>query len=136
MSCLVDTNVLIDAIGPRTEWTAPSSSALIDLGASERLFVNQVIWSELAGTVVEEAELAAICEDLLIELEPIGWSAAFLAGAAHSRYRRAGGERVRTLPDFLIGAHAEVAGHKLLTRDPARYRSYFPTVEIVVPGAA
>ena len=32
-----------------------------------------------------------------------------------------------------IGAHAAVAGHTLLTRDPQRYRSYFPKLRIVAP---
>jgi len=38
------------------------------------------------------------------------------------------------MPGFYIGAHAAVAGYRLLTRDAVRYQSYFPTVEIVAPG--
>lgn len=65
--------------------------------------------------------------------EPIPMEAAFLAGKAHYRYRRQGGERERTLPDFLIGAHALVQGHRLLTRDARRYRTYFPELDIIAP---
>ncbi len=68
-----------------------------------------------------------------MDREFLPWEAAFLAGVTHSRYRRAGGVRERTLPDFFIGAHAVVAGHRLLTRDAARYRSYFPDLDIMSP---
>jgi len=61
------------------------------------------------------------------------WEAGFLAGKCFVRYRRAGGVRSAPLPDFYIGAHAAVAGLKLLTRDPKRYRTYFPTIEILAP---
>lgn len=37
------------------------------------------------------------------------------------------------LPDFYIGAHAEVEGHTLVTRDAARYRTYFPGVRLITP---
>jgi predicted nucleic acid-binding protein len=60
--------------------------------------------------------------------------AAFLAGKAFIEYKRRGGSRASPLPDFFIGAHAAVAGLRLLTRDPTRYRSYFPTVEVLAPG--
>ena len=59
-----------------------------------------------------------------------GWHAA----QAFVRYRRGGGQRRSPLPDFYIGAHAQVAGLALLTRDEGRYRTYFPGVELIVPG--
>lgn len=61
------------------------------------------------------------------------YEAAFLAGKAYLAYRRRGGSRAAPLADFYIGAHAAVAGLRLLTRDPGRYRTYFPTVEIIAP---
>lgn len=65
--------------------------------------------------------------------EALPFTAAYQAGLAHQRYRRAGGQRERTLPDFLIGAHASVRSHRLLTRNVARYRSYFPALDIISP---
>jgi hypothetical protein len=49
------------------------------------------------------------------------------------QYRRRGGTRPAPLPDFYIGAHAAVAGYTLLTRDPLRYRHYFPKLKVVAP---
>jgi Predicted nucleic acid-binding protein, contains PIN domain len=56
-----------------------------------------------------------------------------LAGRVFGRYRSAGGKRESILPDFLIGAHAAVLGVPLLTRDVRRYRSYFPSLELITP---
>jgi predicted nucleic acid-binding protein len=95
--------------------------------------VNSIIWSELAPLITNEAALEGAAAKLKLVREFVPWNAAFLAGETHARYRRAGGNRERTLPDFLIGAHAVVLGYRLLTRDPARYRSYFPVVEIIAP---
>lgn len=61
--------------------------------------------------------------------------AAFLAGKAFLRYRKGRGPKTSTLPDFFIGAHAAVAGLRLLTRDSRRYRTYFPSVDILAPHA-
>ena len=65
--------------------------------------------------------------------EPIPFDAAFLAGKAFLRYRRGGGQRAAPLPDVFIRAHAAVAGHRLLTRDPARVRTYFPGLALISP---
>jgi hypothetical protein len=94
--------------------------------------VNQVIFAE---TAVRFDEPIAIGIFPLNEIarESIPWEAAFQAGQAHLQYRRRGGARERTLPDFLIGAHARVMGYLLLTRDPRRYRGYFPDVELIAP---
>ena len=133
ISTLVDTNVLIDVwgpAGPLTEWSAKTIASCRREGA---LVVNTVVWSELAPLIATEAHLKRATDMLGIDRELVPWEAAFLAGVTHFRYRRAGGVRERTLPDFFIGAHAAVAGHRLLTRDAPRYRSYFPDLDIISP---
>jgi predicted nucleic acid-binding protein len=132
-STFVDSNVLIDVWGPpgtASEWSA---SALTICHSDGPLVINAIVWSELGPLVKAEASLQAASAKLGFEQESIPWGAAFLAGVAHSRYRKAGGTRECTLPDFLIGAHASVARHRLLTRDASRYRSYFPDLEIIAP---
>lgn len=61
------------------------------------------------------------------------YSAAWSAGQAFVRYRRAGGIKRSPLPDFYIGAHAEVESLTLITRDVERYRTYFPSVQLICP---
>jgi predicted nucleic acid-binding protein len=60
--------------------------------------------------------------------------ALFLAGKAFQRYRSAGGVKTGVLPDFFIGAHAVVANSVLITRDAARYRTYFPGIMLIAPN--
>jgi len=133
ISTLVDTNIFIDVLLPgqlQVHWSARHLEACFDAG---EIAINPVIWSELASPVRDEASLESALSWLRPRREHIPWEAAFLAGLVHSKYRRSGGSRERTLPDFLIAAHAQVAGHRLLTRDATRYRTYFPELEIIAP---
>lgn len=131
-SILVDSNILLDVLsgGEAIGWTRPK---LVFHGAESNLVVNPVIWSEIGARYASEEKLQDALEGLKLEREPLPFAAAWRAGRAHLLYRSRGGMRERTLPDFFIGAHADVAGHAILTRDPARYRSYFPDIDIIAP---
>lgn len=130
---LVDSNVLIDVVVRDEQWAAWSIEALIEALDAGPVFVDQVVFAEVSiGYRTAEA-----CQEALavqgIERVPIPWPAAFLAGRAFAAYRDRGGTKLAPLPDFFIGAHAAVAGLRLLTRDASRYRTYFPTVELIAP---
>lgn len=132
ISAIVDTNIILDVLGPRSPLREWSVEALARAASESRLVVNQIILSEVAPMMDFET-LKATLASMTIAREQLPFTAAYRAGVAHVAYRKAGGSRERTLPDFLIGAHAETVGHGLLTRDPARYRSYFPTLDIIAP---
>ena len=68
-----------------------------------------------------------------LALADIPREALFLASKAHLSYRRQGGIKASPLPDFFIGAHAQVLGIPILTRDQGRYRTYFPHVALICP---
>ena len=95
--------------------------------------INPIIYAEVS-TGFDSAE--ALHDALVDRFEflDLPWSAAFLAGRAFVSYRRGGGQRSAPLPDFYIGAHAQVAGLALLTRDPSRYRTYFPALKLITPA--
>lgn len=130
---LVDSNVLLDVLTEDPSWHEWSSQALARCGDESSLVINPVIYAEVSIGFdrIEDLELA-LPHDVFVR-SPLPWDAAFLAGRCFIAYRRRGGAKRSPLPDFYIGAHAAVAGLSLLTRDPARYRTYFPKLKLVAP---
>lgn len=123
----------MDIIPPDSRWTEWSTETLRRLGGEATIAINPIIYAELAAGFdsIEELEAAVPLE--LYSREQLPYEAAFLAGKAFVAYRRSGGNRRSPLPDFYIGAHAAIAGMILLTRDPGRFRTYFPGLEIIAP---
>lgn len=130
---LIDSNVLIDVLVGNPAWSDWSDRALVDALEDGVVFVNQVVYSEISigFPSIEECEWALDAQG--IERIPLPWPAAFLAGRAFLDHRRRGGPKRSPLPDFFIGAHAAVEGRRLLTRDASRYRTYFPSIELITP---
>ncbi len=133
MLTLVDSNVLLDLLEEDATWGEWSWQAIEDCAGEGDLALNMIVYAEVSAgfRTIEEVELAFPESDFL--RLPYPMEAAFLAGKAFMRYRRNGGRRASTLPDFFIGAHAAVIGARLLTRDATRYRTYFPNIELVAP---
>ena len=130
---LVDSNVLLDVLLPDPEWEAWSADALARTADRAVLVINPVIYGEVS-IGFRDVETLEAALPTAFRRESIPWDAAFLAGKSFASYRRRGGVRRSPLPDFFIGAHAAVRGHRLLTRDARRYRAYFPTVELIAPA--
>src|SRR4051794_21442018 len=98
-------------------WLAWSSAALERAADSSRLVINPVIYAEVSVRYTRIEDLDEALPRSLLDREAIPYEAAFLAGKCFLAYRRRGGARWSPLPDFFIGAHAAVAGYRLLTRD-------------------
>lgn len=132
---LVDTNVLLDVLTSDPKWGDWSAAALAGVGSGKQLVINAVIYAEVSAEFDTLEDVDVALPSGIFAREHLPYDAAFLAGKAHKAYRQRGGTRTATLPDFLIGAHAAVSGHSLLTRDARRYRTYFPTVSLIAPDA-
>jgi predicted nucleic acid-binding protein len=130
---LVDTNVLLDLATADPNWADWSVGALDAAALAGPVWINSVVYAELSVRFATIEELDRFLADAQIDMAPTPRPALFLAGKAFLKYRAAGGARTGVLPDFFIGAHAAVAELALLTRDAARYRTYFPTVGLVTP---
>lgn len=133
MTILVDSNVLLDVATEDDRWGEWSSNALAEAAETSSLAINAIVYAEVSVRYDTIEELEAVLPRDVFRREALPYEAAFLAGKAFLGYRRRGGGRSAPLADFFIGAHAAVAGHQLLTRDPRRYRAYFPTVQLIAP---
>ena len=129
----MDSNVLLDVSTEDPYWGAWSKAALDAAYSSTRLVINPIIYAEVSVRYPDTAALDGVLPSSVYGREDLTFEAAFFAGKAHLLYRRRGGERRSPLSDFFIGAHAAVAGYRLLTRDAARYRTYFPGIDIIAP---
>jgi hypothetical protein len=130
---LVDSNVLLDVIAGDPRWAPWSSTALATIADESLLVINPLIYAEVSIRFDSIEAVDGVLPASLFRREDVPYEAAFLAGKAFIQYRDRGGKRRSLLPDFFIGAHAAVAGYRVLTRDPRRYRSYFPKLDLIAP---
>ena len=130
---LVDSSVILDIVTDDPAWAAWSADALTEARDNGALVINPIVYAEVSAGFdrIEDLDGSLPTEDF--QREALPYEAAFLAGKAFLAYRRRGGQKRSPLPDFYIGAHAAVRRYRLLTRDTARYRTYFPTIGLTAP---
>ena len=133
MATLVDSNVILDLFTEDAEWFDWSAALLSRSSESGRVVVNPLVYAEVSVQFERIEDLDEALPVHYFAREPLPFDAAYLAGRAFLTYRSRGGTRTSPMPDFYIGAHAAIAGYTLLTRDAARYRTYFPRLRIVAP---
>ena len=130
---LVDSNVILDLATDDADWSEWSRAEMRRLADEATLVINPLIYAEVSCGFDRIETLDDALPPSYFVREPLPWPAAFLAAKAFLAYRRRGGIRRAPLPDFYIGAHAALSGYTLLTRDPRRYRTYFPALRVLAP---
>ncbi len=130
---LVDSNVILDVVTNDPTWGDWSAQALERTADAAILVINPLVYAEVSIGFDKIEDLEAALPIDLYRREALPFEAGFLAGKCFLRYRRAGGTKRSPLPDFYVGAHAAIAGYRLLTRDATRYRTYFPSLQLIAP---
>jgi hypothetical protein len=130
---LVDSNVLLDVMTQDPVWAPWSRDALARVANHARVVINPIIYAEVSLRFSRIEDLDQALPGPWLMREPLPFAAGFLAGKAFAAYRRRGGRKTSPLPDFFIGAHAMIADHAVLTRDPRRYRRDFPRLRLIAP---
>ena len=132
MPVLIDSNIVLDVVTDDPVWADWSDEA-ITRHQADGLIVNPIIYAELCTGAASASEVDELLESLKLGVQEIPREGLFLSAKAFLQYRRQGGTKTSTLPDFLIGGHAEALGIPILTRDTARYQTYFPKVKLICP---
>jgi len=131
---LVDTNVILDVSTNDPRWSEWAARELARAADESILVINPIIYAEVSVAYKRIEDLELALPSGTFRRDALPYEAAFLAGKAFLRYKQRGGRsKLRPLPDFYIGAHAAVASFRLLTRDAARYRTYFPGIAVIAP---
>lgn len=131
MAVLVDTNVILDILHGDPVWVEWANAQLRSYAGE--LWINPMIYAELCYRATSSDEVDQVMVDMGLNYEEMTRPALFLAAKAYQVYRQRGGTKTAPLPDFFIGAHAAVLGIPILTRDPGRYKTYFPGVPLICP---
>jgi predicted nucleic acid-binding protein len=127
---LVDSNIIFDIAQPNLEWKPWSLEALT---AQTEPVINPIIFAELCYGSGSMEEASSLLGRLGLGYVELSRAALYRAAQAFRKYRERGGIKLAPLPDFFVGAQAAVEGYTLLTRDPRRYRTYFPEAKLLCP---
>ena len=128
----IDSPVLIDLLadGPHADAAEACLRQCLSAGP---VVVCDVALAEICGALRDGAEALAVLEDMSIRFSPLEAKSALRAGEMQRRYRQRGGRRERTVPDFLVGAHALLQCDALITRDAGFFRDYFKGLKVIEP---
>ncbi|WP_199555928.1 type II toxin-antitoxin system VapC family toxin [Sandaracinobacteroides hominis] len=134
MTTFLDTSVIIDLLSEDAEYHTWSSERVLSANMNGPLLISDMVYCELCCGMENLDAVDQAVTALSLVRRPYSNEVLFSASRAFRRYRdENAGTKSNVLPDFLIGALAEVEAAPLLTRDPARVRTYFPTVELICP---
>jgi hypothetical protein len=137
----VDSNTLIDFIGNDPGAADAADQALRRALASGPVVACEVVLAEVVAGLGNGSAVMDALEELGVDFSPLEQRSAVRAGEMQRRSlerRRAaaaGADSRRVVADFLVGAHALLQCHGLITRDAGFFRDYFKGLKLIVPQA-
>lgn len=129
----VDSCILLDLFTDDPVWADWSENILDQYSQTNTLYINSIVYTEVSIGFNQIEELEKAIALLSIKVIEIPREALFLTGKAFLKYRKNKDTKNVPLPDFFIGAHAAVSSFALITRDVAKFKTYFPQVKLVHP---
>jgi predicted nucleic acid-binding protein len=132
----IDSSVLIDLLAGDNAAAEGAEASLRECLSAGPVAVCDVVLAEVTTALRDGAEVLGVLEEMGLSFHPTEAKAAVRAGEMQRRYRQRGGKRQRTVPDFLVGAHALLQCNALITRDAGFFRDYFKGLKVIVPKAS
>jgi len=129
----VDSCVLLDLFTDDPKWADWSEKILGIYSQTNTLYINSIVYTEVSIGFNRIEEFEHSINQVGVTVLEIPREALFLAGKVFLNYRKNKGTKSSTLPDFFIGAHASVSSFDLITRDTAKYKTYFPNIKLICP---
>ena len=131
----VDSSVLIEILigAPQAEAAESALRGALALGP---VVICDVVVAEVCSSLRDGDQSMQVLEDMGISFAAVERKAAIRAGEMQRRYRARAGTLMRTIPDFIVGAHALLQCNALITRDADFYRDYFKGLKVIVPLSA
>ncbi|MER9307577.1 PIN domain-containing protein [Mesorhizobium sp. M0293] len=135
MTTFLDSNIVIALINDKEPNHVWSVNELIVRKTQGPAVISDVVYSEITVTMKDVVEVNSVIEALGLERYPTKDAALFRAGRAFKEYRgrTKGQQKSGVLPDFFIGAIAEVENAPLMTDNSRDFVSYFPAVALITP---
>lgn len=132
MVTAVDSSVLLDVVANDPRWADASEAALRTAALQGSLVIGESVLAELTPAV-GAARMEEYLDDWNLRYVPSSRASALLAGKIFAQYLARGGKGGRIVPDFLIGAHAQLHADRLLARDRGYLRDYFKGLKVWSP---
>lgn len=131
-----DSSVLIDLIAGDDDACTTAAEAVRQALNVGPVVLCEVALAEVCTALQGGTDVLQFLEELGIRFDAMEAKSALRAGEMQRRYRQRGGNRSRTVADFLIGSHAMMQCDALITRDAGFYRDYFKGLRLIVPAHA
>lgn len=138
----IDSSVLIDLLGDDVAMADAAEACVRDALARGPVVLCEVVVSEITAGLGHGADIMDVVEEMGMSYLPVERRSAIRAGEMQRRYneRRRGsglvGTSPRTVPDFIVGAHALLQCSALISRDSGFFRDYFKGLKVIVPTAS
>ena len=136
---LLDTNVPIYAFDSDSPFCRWARETIADAVTGDGAAINAVSLAEICVGDADPPTVADRIRTWGVEILDVPTAAAQVGALAYRRYRKRRTSQpgppapVMPLPDFFIGAHAEIMGWELATADRGRFRTCFPAVSLRMP---
>jgi predicted nucleic acid-binding protein len=134
MTTFFDTSALLAAINPTEPHHLWSQNQLVKCKAQGPVVITDMVYCEFSIGMATLAEVDQVVQSLALDRYPGNDAILFRAGKAFLKFKRQNrGHKTTVLPDFFIGAAAEVSGAPLVTANARDFVTYFPMLKIIGP---